>query len=126
MTCLRDTETRMSALTEPVTTPPPLPAEPSLEPGHASTLVGAEKVTVLLQGEIDLALTPVLAEILAKAPALKSEIVVDASAVTFADCTLLSFLLPLSQLTRLTLKPSPAVRDLLLVAGLSLSFAVDD
>jgi anti-anti-sigma regulatory factor len=116
----------MSALPEPVTTPPPKPAETSLEPGHASTLVDADKVTVLLQGEIDLALTPVLAEILAKAPGQKSKFVVDASAVTFADCTLLGFLLPLSQLTRLTLKPSPAVRDLLLVAGLSLSFAVDD
>jgi anti-anti-sigma regulatory factor len=116
----------MSALPEPVTTPPPMSVETSLPPGHASTLVDAETVTVLLQGEIDLALSPLLAEILAEAPGLQSKMVVDASAVTFADCTLLGFLLPLSQLTRLTLKPSPAVRDLLLVSGHSSSFAVDD
>lgn len=116
----------MSALPEPVTTPPPMSAETSTPPGHATTLVDAGKVTVLLRGEIDLALSSLLAGILASSPGLKSKTVVDATEVTFADCTLLGFLLQLSQLTRLTLKPSLAVRDLLHVSGLGSSFAVDD
>jgi anti-anti-sigma regulatory factor len=99
--------------------------EPPRDVGGASTAVTCDEILVLLTGEVDLALSGVLGDILSQVPGSGARAVVDASAVTFADCTLLAFLTQLSELARLVLKPSAAVRDLLLLGGLPSDFGQD-
>jgi hypothetical protein len=92
---------------------PVLGVVPSVAPGRAFAVIGQDHGTVTLQGEIDLTLSEILSKLADAVRSLSAEVVVDATAVTFADSTLVNFLTELGQQPHLTLKASRVVWDLL-------------
>jgi anti-anti-sigma regulatory factor len=109
----------MSAPTD-LTARPSLPVAALPPVGQAFALIGIDRGTVVLRGEIDLALAGILARLAETVPKLSPRVVVDAAEVTFADSTLVDFLAELGTYGPVSVHNSPrAVRELFHLVDLS-------
>jgi anti-anti-sigma regulatory factor len=92
--------------------------------GRAHLVLSEVCVEIFLGGEIDIAIRDVLDRIVSCATELGGPVIVDSSAVTFADSTLVHMLGAFPDRTALTLRhPEPMITDLLALAGIQLPTA---
>lgn len=98
------------------------PAETSpaqARPGTLLSVLDGQEAVIWLKGEIDLTLAGELSHVAALLPRRVTEVVLDASGITFCDGTLTAFIEALLEHRTIWLRqPAPLVTDFLRVVGL--------